>query len=100
MTALNLSGMIPYSLTATSHIAVTLGHTFALYISITLTGLIKHQERFFDMFLPPRLPLLLQPAIIGLEIISYIAKSVSLGVRLSANMLAGHSLLKLICMLI
>jgi ATP synthase subunit 6 len=92
--------MIPYSFTTTSHIAVTLGHSLALYLSATLTGLIKHQERFFDMFLPPNLPLLLAPGMIALEILGYLARAISLGVRLSANMLAGHSLLKLICMLI
>lgn len=65
-----------------------------------MTGFIKHQERYLDMFLPARLPGLLAPAVIVLEILGFTARAISLGVRLSANMLAGHSLLKLICMLI
>ena len=56
-------------------------------------------ERFFDMFLPPNLPPALVPFMIALEIIGFLARSLSLGVRLTANMLAGHTLLKLICML-
>ena len=92
--------MIPYSMTATSHVALTLGTSLALFMSVTITGLIKHQERFFDMFLPPNLPLALVPFMIALEIIGFLARSLSLGVRLTANMLAGHTLLKLICMLL
>jgi F-type H+-transporting ATPase subunit a len=97
---LNFCSIIPYSLTTTSHIAVTLGQSIALFLSATVTGLIKHQERLFDMFLPPNIPLFLYPVIIGLEILGYIARAISLGVRLSSNMLAGHVLLKLICMFI
>lgn len=100
ISSLNLSGMIPYSFTATSNLALTCGHSVALYLSATLAGLIQHQERFFDLFLPPRLPFILAPGLIVLESVSYIARALSLGVRIAANMLAGHSLLKLICMLI
>ena len=56
ISSLNLSGMIPYSFTATSNIALTCGHSVALYLSATMAGLIQHQERLFDLFLPPRLP--------------------------------------------
>jgi ATP synthase subunit 6 len=100
ISSLNLSGMIPYSFTATSNLAFTCGHSVALYISAAITGLIQHQERLFDLFLPPRLPLILAPVLIALESVGYIARAISLGVRIAANMLAGHSLLKLICMLI
>lgn len=92
--------MIPYSMTATSHVALTLGTSLALFMSVTITGLIKHQERFFDMFLPPNLPLVLVPMMIALEVIGFFARAISLGVRLTANMLAGHTLLKLFGVLI
>jgi len=52
------------------------------------------------MFLPPNLPLVLVPMMIALEMIGFLARAISLGVRLTANMLAGHTLLKLVCMLI
>ena len=85
ISAINLSGMIPYSMTATSHVALTLGTSLALFMSVTITGLIKHQERFFDMFLPPNLPLVLVPMMIALEVIGFFARAISLGVRLTAN---------------
>ena len=59
-----------------------------LIMSVTITGLIKHQERFFDMFLPPNLPLVLVPMMIALEVIGFFARAISLGVRLTANMLS------------
>lgn len=96
----NLVGLIPYTFTITSHIAVTLGCSIGIFIGSVIIGLWIHQERFFDMFLPLGVPLFLQPALIYIEILGFVAKAFSLGVRLSANMLAGHTLLKLTSMLV
>ena len=98
--AMNLSGRIPYSFTVTSHVAVTLGMTFSLRFGAALAGVLKYQERLFERFLPPSLPRLVVPRFVGVEMLGFLSRAVSLGVRLSANMLAGHSLLSLVCTLV
>lgn len=71
-----------------------------MWLSATLIGLYTHGERAFDAFLPLHVPLWLQPLLVVLELLGSLARSLALGVRLSANMLAGHSLLKLTCGLV
>ena len=90
----NLLGMIPYSFTFTSHIIVTFALAAVVFIGVTVLGFVKHGLRFFSFFVVPGLPWYMLPILIPIEVISYLARPISLSVRLFANMLAGHTLLK------
>jgi len=90
----NLLGMIPYSFTFTSHIVVTFSLAMLVFIGVTIIALVKHKMHFFTFFMPPGVPMLMAPLLIPIEIISYLSRPISLSVRLFANMLAGHTLLK------
>lgn len=92
----NLLGMTPYSFTFTSHIIVTFALAFVVFIGVTILGFAKHGFHFFSFFVPPGTPLPMWPLLIPIEIISYLSRPISLSVRLFANMLAGHTLLKVI----
>lgn len=90
----NMLGMLPYSFTFTSHIAVTFTMAMAVFIGVTLLGFAKHGIKFFTFFVPPGVSIVLWPLMIPIEIISYLSRPISLGVRLFANMTAGHTMLK------
>ncbi len=90
----NLLGMIPYSFTFTSHVIVTFALALGVFIFVTVLGFIKHGMKFFSFFIIPGLPFYMLPLLIPIEIISYLSRPISLSVRLFANMLAGHTLLK------
>lgn len=92
----NLLGMIPFSFTFTSHIIVTFAMALAVFLAVTVLGFVKHGIGYFAIFVPPGSPLILWPLLIPIEIISYLSRPISLAVRLFANMLAGHTLLKVI----
>jgi F-type H+-transporting ATPase subunit a len=92
----NLIGMIPYSFTVTSHFIVTLGLSFSLFIGVTIVGFQTHGLHFFSFLLPQGVPLPLAPFLVLLELISYCFRALSLGIRLFANMMAGHSLVKIL----
>jgi F-type H+-transporting ATPase subunit a len=92
----NLQGMIPYSFTVTSHFIITLGLSFSLFIGITLVGFQRNGLHFFSFLLPAGVPLPLAPFLVLLELISYCFRALSLGIRLFANMMAGHSLVKIL----
>ena len=90
----NMIGMIPYSFTVTSHIIVTLILAIFIFIAVTIIGFIKHGFGYLKIFVPSGVPVLLLPLITVIEIISYLSRPVSLSVRLFANMMAGHTMLK------
>jgi len=90
----NMIGMLPYSFTVTSHIIVTFMLAAMIFIGVTIIGFVKHGIKYLELFVPKGVPLVLLPLIIIIEIISYLARPVSLSVRLFANMLAGHTMLK------
>ena len=90
----NMVGMIPYNFTFTSHIIVTFALAAVIFIGVTIIALIKHKMHFFSFFVIPGLPFYMLPLLIPIEIISYLSRPISLSVRLFANMLAGHTLLK------
>ena len=92
----NLLGLLPYSFTFTSHIIVTFAMAITVFIGVTILGLAKHKMHFFSFFVPPGVPIAMWPLLIPIEIISYLSRPISLSVRLFANMLAGHTLLKVI----
>ncbi|MBU6234910.1 MAG: F0F1 ATP synthase subunit A [Alphaproteobacteria bacterium] len=90
----NALGMIPYSFTYTSHLAVTGALALFIFIFVTIVGFIRHGLHFLSLFSPEGVPLVLKFFVIPLEIISYLTRPVTLSVRLFANMMAGHLLLK------
>jgi len=92
----NLIGMIPYSFTFTSHIAVTLTMAVVIFLLVTIVAIMKHGVKFFSFFLPEGVPIILSPLMVIIEVISYFTRPFSLSVRLFANMMAGHTLLKVI----
>ena len=92
----NLLGMIPYSFTITSHIIVTFALAMLVFVGVTILGFVKHGMHFFSFFVPPGAPVAMWPLLIPIEVISYLSRPISLSVRLFANMLAGHTLLKVI----
>ena len=92
----NLVGMIPYSFTVTSHIIFTFGLALAIFIGINVIGIKTHGFKFFSVFLPRGVPLVIMPLLITIEIISYLIKVFTLSIRLFANMTSGHALLKII----
>jgi F-type H+-transporting ATPase subunit a len=91
----NLLGMIPYSFTFTSHIAVTLSLAFFVFIFVTILGFVRHGWHFFRFFLPEGIPIIIAPLLVVIELISYLMRPFTLAIRLFANMMAGHILLKL-----
>lgn len=88
----NILGLIPYSFATTSHISVTLGFSLAIMIGVTLIGLVNHKLDFFSLFIPAGTPIALVPLLVLIEFISYIARVISLSLRLTANIAAGHCL--------
>jgi len=92
----NVLGMIPLSFTVTSHIIVTFAMAAIIFLGVTLIGFIKHGTHFLSLFLPAGTPWWMMPLMIVIEMVSYMARPVSLSIRLAANMLAGHLLLKIV----
>jgi F-type H+-transporting ATPase subunit a len=92
----NLTGNVPYSFTITTSIIVSIGLSVMIFIGVTTLGLSIHGVHFFSYFIPSGTPLVLVPMLVLIELISYLARAVSLGVRLFANMVAGHTLLKIL----
>lgn len=92
----NLMGMIPYSFTVTSHIAVTLGISIMSFFALNVVMIRTHGFHGFSFFLPSGAPLALAPLLVPIEIVSYSFRVVSLALRLFANMMSGHCLLKIL----
>ena len=92
----NLNGNIPYGFTVTTSIMVAIGLSVMIFLGVTILGLSIHGVHFFAYFIPSGTPLGLVPLLVLIELISYLARAVSLGVRLFANMVAGHTLLKIL----
>jgi len=92
----NIIGLIPYSFTVTSHIIVTFALAAVVFLGVTVIAILKHGVKFFGFFLPPGAPIYLAPLMVPIEVLSYLARPVTLALRLFANMMAGHTLLKVI----
>lgn len=95
----NLIGLLPYSFTFTSHLAVNFSLALFIFLAITALGFIRHGVRFFGLFFPQGAPIAAAPILIPIEIISYLARPFSLAIRLFANMTAGHIMLKVLATL-
>lgn len=92
----NFIGLVPFAFTVTSHLAVTFCIAYISFFGLNLIGILLHGFEFFSLFLPNGAPLLIAPFLIIIEIISYIARVFSLSIRLFANMMSGHTLLKIL----
>lgn len=92
----NLIGMVPYSITITSHLILTLYLSLAFFIGTNLIGLLHLKQNYFILFLPDGIPVPIIPALILIEYVSYFSKIFSLAIRLFANMMSGHILLKIL----
>ena len=92
----NLIGMIPYSFTLTSHLIITFTLSLTIYIGFNLIGIKKHKLNFLNLLLPSGASIALVTILVPIELVSYIFRVISLPVRLFANMMAGHTLLKVI----
>ena len=90
----NMFGMIPYTFTVTSHIIVTFVLAAFIFIGVTIVGFAKHGFGYLKLFVPSGVPAILLPLIVVIEVISYLSRPVSLSVRLFANMMAGHTMMK------
>jgi len=90
----NMLGLFPYAFTYTSHISLTFALAMLVFLLITVVALALHGSKFFGYFFPEGAPLWLAPIIIRVEVVSYISRPISLSIRLFANMVAGHVMLK------
>ena len=90
----NMLGMVPYSFTATSHIIVTFALAAFIFVAVTVIGVVRHGAHFLSYFVPKGVPFILLPLLVVIEFISYLTRPISLSVRLFANMMAGHTMLK------
>jgi F-type H+-transporting ATPase subunit a len=90
----NTIGLIPYTFTVTSHIIVTFALAAIVFIGVTIIGIVKHRMKWFSYFFPPGAPLYMAPLLVPIEVLSYLARPVTLSLRLFANMMAGHTMLK------
>jgi len=90
----NTLGMVPFSFTPTSHIIVTFALAFVVFIGVTIIGFAKNGAGFLRLFAPSGVPMALMPLLVPIEVISYFVRPISLSVRLFANMMAGHTMLK------
>lgn len=92
----NLIGMVPYSFASTSHFILTFGLSFTIVLGATILGFQKHGLEFFSLLVPSGCPLALLPLLVLIEFISYLARAISLGLRLAANIISGHMLLNIL----
>ncbi|ABA03506.1 ATP synthase F0 subcomplex A subunit [Nitrobacter winogradskyi Nb-255] len=94
VTVSNLVGIIPYTFTISSHIIVTAALAFLVFFTVLIYGFYKNGLRFFKLFVPSGIPVVILPLVVTIEVISFLSRPVSHSVRLFANMLAGHITLK------
>jgi ATP synthase subunit 6 len=92
----NVLGMIPYSFTVTSHLIVTFCTALAIFLGINILGILKHGKHLLSLFFPPGAPIGLAPLLVLIEFVSYTFRVLSLSVRLFANLMSGHTLLKIL----
>jgi ATP synthase subunit 6 len=92
----NLVGLLPFSFTATSSFVVTLFLALTHFIGVNVIGVSRHQWEINNLFLPSGAPLAIAPFLILIEAVSYLARALSLSIRLFANMMSGHALLKIL----
>jgi F-type H+-transporting ATPase subunit a len=92
----NVVGIIPYTFTVTSHIIITIALALTVFFTVVIYGVWKNGLHFFNLFLPSGIPKAMAPMIVIIELLSFLSRPISHSVRLFANMLAGHILLKIV----
>jgi F-type H+-transporting ATPase subunit a len=92
----NLLGMLPYSFTFTSHLAVTFVLAAVVFLAVTVIGFYHHGLHYFRMLFPHGAPLWTAVILVPIELVSYLSRPISLSVRLFANMTVGHVMLKVL----
>jgi F-type H+-transporting ATPase subunit a len=92
----NLIGLVPYSFASTSHFVLAFFLSFTVVLGATILGFQKHGLKFFSLLVPGDCPLALLPLLVFIEFVSYLARNISLGLRLAANILSGHMLLNIL----
>jgi ATP synthase subunit 6 len=92
----NVLGMIPYSFTVTSHLIITFTTALAIFAGMNILGILKHRKHFLSLFFPPGAPVALAPLLVLIEFVSYVFRVLSLSIRLFANLMSGHTLLKIL----
>nr|YP_009710760.1 ATP synthase F0 subunit a [Amanita thiersii]QFZ98709.1 ATP synthase F0 subunit a [Amanita thiersii] len=92
----NLISNVPYSFAVTASGVVSLGLSVTIFIGVTILAFYLHGIKFFSFFIPSGTPLVLVPLLVLIELVSYLARAVSLGVRLFANIMSGHTLVKIL----
>lgn len=92
----NLNGNIPYGFTITTSLVVSMGLSVAIFLGVTILGLVQNKIHFFSFFLPSGTPLALVALLVPIEVISYVSRAFSLGIRLFANITSGHVLIKIL----
>ncbi len=90
----NLIGLIPYAFPFTSHIAVTFSMALFVFLGVTIIAIARHGLHFFSFFLPSGVPVVMAPVLVPIEVLSYLSRPISLSIRLFANMMAGHTMMK------
>jgi len=90
----NLLGMLPIAFTTTSHIVVTFALAMLVFVIVNVIGFARHGLHFFSLIVPAGVPWYMQILLVPIELLSYLTRPISLSVRLFANMLAGHTMLK------
>src|SRR5213080_1729688 len=88
--------MVPYSFASTSYFVLTFALSFTIVLGATILGFQKHGLVFFSLLVPAGCPLALLPLLVLIEFISYLARNISLGLRLAANITAGRMLLNIL----
>lgn len=96
LATINLTGLLPYVFTPTSHIIITFRLSLTIIIKTTIRAIIAHKRKFFRILTPNNAPLSLAPFLVLIETTRYITRAISLGVRLAANISAGHLLLTIL----
>lgn len=96
----NVLGLIPFFFTTTSHVIVTIALALTVFLTVVVVGFWKHGFKFFKLFVPSGVPIVILPFVVLLEVISFVSRPISHSIRLWANMLAGHIMLKLFAIFI
>ena len=89
----NLFSMIPYNFALMSHLVFTVSLSAIIWLGVTILGFYNYRLEYFGLFVPQGTSLPLVPVLVLIELISNIARSISLGLRLGANILSGHLLM-------
>jgi len=94
--AANVAGLLPYVETSTASVAATFTASFSMFLGLNLVAFAIKKIPLASHTLPAGIPLVIGPFLVAIEIVSYAARALSLGIRLFANMTAGHALLKIL----